>query len=97
MALNRPAIVVSALGLAAACNGPGPIVGGPCSYETDIVEVTVSEVFEDGASVTGPDGEFFLSVEYVRPVPAVGETLTIRRERIIEGTCTPEIYSWVDN
>jgi hypothetical protein len=33
--------------------GPGPITGGPCSYETSIVEGTVMEVDEDGALFIG--------------------------------------------
>lgn len=72
------------------------IVGGPCSYETDIVEATVIESDEDGALFDGPDGEFYVSKEYISPVPAFGETLTIKRERITQGTCTPEMYERVD-
>jgi len=84
------------LGLSA-CNpaGPGPIVGGPCSYETSIITGTVTEVDEDGALFTGDEGEFWVPLDYLRTLPAVGETLTPQRERITEGTCTPEIYSVV--
>ena len=75
----------------------GMIVGGPCSYETDIIEATVIESDEDGALFEGPDGtDFYVSSEYVSPVPPVGETLTLKRERITEGTCTPEIYERVE-
>lgn len=72
------------------------IVGGPCSYETDIVQATVIESDEDGALFDGPDGEFYVSEEYISPVPAFGETLTIKRERITQGTCTPQMYERVD-
>ena len=43
-----------------------------------------------------PAGEqFYVAEEYVSPVPAVGETMTLERDRILEGTCTPEIYRQV--
>ncbi|RIJ16043.1 SH3 domain-containing protein [Henriciella mobilis] len=75
----------------------GMIVGGPCSYETDIIEVTVIESDEDGAMVEGPGGEeMYVPSEYVSPVPATGETLTLKVERITEGTCTPLIFSRVE-
>ncbi|WP_139068910.1 MULTISPECIES: hypothetical protein [Hyphomonas] len=82
----------------AACDlvGPGPIAGGPCSYETSIVEGTVTEVDEDGALLMGEEGEFWVTAEYLGTLPEVGDTLTLQRERITEGTCTPEIYSVVE-
>lgn len=82
----------------AACGpiGPGPITGGPCSYETSTIEGTVTEVDEDGALFMGEEGEFWVSDEYLGTLPAVGDTITFQRERITEGTCTPEIYSVVD-
>ena len=85
------------LGTLTACGpiGPGPITGGPCSYETSIIEGTVTEVDEDGALFMGEEGEFWVTAEYLRELPAVGDTLTLQRERITEGTCTPEIYSVV--
>jgi hypothetical protein len=43
----------------------------------------------------GPDGEFFVSSSEVRPVPEVGDVLTLKRERIVEGTCAPEMYTRV--
>lgn len=88
----------SLLLVAAGCEdqGPGPIVGGPCSYDTEVIEATVIETGEDGATFEGPDGAFFVSGDYIDPVPAVGETLTLERDRITEGTCTPEIYRVAD-
>lgn len=82
-------------GAVAACDHPiGPhIVGGPCSYETSIVTGTVTEVDEDGALLMGEEGEFWVQASYLGTLPAVGDTLTLQRERITEGTCTPEIYS----
>ena len=82
----------------AACNptGPGPIAGGPCSYETSVIEGTVTEVDEDGALFMGEEGEFWVSDEYLGKLPAVGDTIRFQRERITEGTCTPEIYSPIE-
>ncbi|MCA8899869.1 MAG: hypothetical protein KDA53_01320 [Hyphomonas sp.] len=78
-----------------ACEDPGPITGGPCSYETSTVTGTVTEADEDGALFEGDEGEFWVPASYLGTVPAVGDSLTLKRERIIEGTCTPEIYSVV--
>jgi hypothetical protein len=91
-----------ALGLLAplmACepNTPSsPIVGGPCSYETSIITGTVTEVDEEGALFDGPDGEFWVPAEYLGSLPEVGGTLTLKRERITAGTCTPEMYEVID-
>ena len=98
----KPATCLALCGLLmglAACDAvpPGPITGGSCSYETSIVTGTVTETDEDGALLTGDEGEFWVPLEYLRTLPEVGETLTLQRERITEGTCTPEIYSPVDD
>lgn len=94
----RPLLLTGTLLALAACEETvplpdGPIAGGPCRYETSTVEGTVIEVDEDGALFTGEEGEFWVTTEYLGTLPGAGETLTLRRERIIEGTCTPEIYS----
>lgn len=93
-AVTGLALAFTLTGLAA-CNpvGPGPIVGGPCSYETSTIEGTVTEVDEDGALFMGEEGEFWVSDEYLGTLPAVGDTIRFQRERITEGTCTPEIYT----
>jgi len=82
----------------AACgpDDPGPIVGGPCSYETSIIEGTVTEVDEDGALFMGEEGEFWVSDEYLGRIPTIGEKIRFQLERITEGTCTPEIYSPIE-
>ncbi|MDX1293855.1 MAG: hypothetical protein R3265_13670, partial [Hyphomonas sp.] len=75
---------------------PAPkIVGGPCSYETTILTATVAEVDEEGAVFNGPDGEFWIPTAYLGTLPDVGDTLTLKRDRITEGTCTPEMYEVV--
>ncbi|MEZ6013060.1 MAG: hypothetical protein R3C08_14460 [Hyphomonas sp.] len=74
----------------------GMIAGGPCSYETSVITATVTEVDENGALFTGDEGEFWVSGEYLGDLPAVGDTLTLKQERITEGTCTPEVYTVVD-
>lgn len=86
---------VSALAMLtlAACSGPGPVVGGPCTYETSIIEGTARTVEASGVTFEGAAGEFFVTAEDLGALPAVGETLTLRRDLILTGTCTPEIYS----
>ena len=90
-----PVIALATVAGLAACDpgGPGPIVGGPCSYETSIIEATVTGHDEYGTIFDGPEGEFRVSEEYLGMRPEVGETLTLKRDRITEGTCTPEMYS----
>ena len=91
--------LISILPGLAACgpDDPGPIAGGPCSYETSVIEGTVTEVDEDGALFMGEEGEFWVSDDYLGTLPAIGDTLTFQRERITEGTCTPEIYSVLES
>ncbi len=96
---HRTLISLVFLSSLAAC-GPidrGPIAGGPCSYETSVIDGTVTEVDEDGALFMGEEGEFWVPGSYLGKLPDVGDTLTLQRERITEGTCTPEIYSVVDD
>ncbi|WP_321488986.1 hypothetical protein [uncultured Hyphomonas sp.] len=97
--IKRTFTGLALLGTLSACGpfGPGPITGGPCSYETSVIEGTVTEVDEDGALFMGEEGEFWVTSEYLGTLPEVGDTLTLQRERITEGTCTPEIYSVVDD
>ena len=56
--LTRLILVGGLLGGLAACgpDDPGPIAGGPCSYETSVIEGTVTEVDEDGALFMGEEG-----------------------------------------
>ena len=92
-------ILIAGLGLLLplmGCEQAPPIAGGPCSYETSIITATVIEVDEDGALFDGPDGEAWVPAEYLGSLPEVGETLTLKRDRIVEGTCTPEIYEVVN-
>ncbi len=81
--------------IVAACSpaGPGPIAGGPCKYETSMITGTVTEVGDDNVLMMGEDGEFRVQVADFRNPPAVGDTLTLQRQLITEGTCTPEIYA----
>ncbi|RAN35931.1 hypothetical protein [Hyphomonas pacifica] len=76
-----------------ACDPRGPVVGGPCSYDSTVFDVTVKAVDDAGITFDGPDGEFRMSLSELETTPAVGETLTVKRDLITEGTCTPEIYS----
>lgn len=78
-----------------ACEPTPPIAGGPCSYETTIISATVTEVDEDGALFDGPEGELWVPASYLGTLPEVGETLTLKRDQITQGTCTPEMYEVV--
>lgn len=89
-------ISLLALGLLiplAACDPRGPVVGGPCSYDSTVFDATVKDVDDAGIIFDGPDGEFYMSLSNVETTPSVGDTYTVKRDLITEGTCTPEIYS----
>lgn len=90
-------ILLCSLPILTACTG-GPIVGGPCSYEESVIEARVVGV-EDGLvemSSAGADYTFMLDVDDFDAPPAPGTRVALRRERITEGTCTPEIYTILD-
>lgn len=79
----------------AACEDPTPIAGGPCTYETSIIEATVLAVEEDGALFDSIEGEIFLPAIDLPTRPLIGETFILEVERILTGTCTPEIITVV--
>ncbi|WP_139792216.1 hypothetical protein [Henriciella litoralis] len=91
----------SMMGLAAlaglgACNlNPMQMVGGPCRYETSIVEAKVVEQVEHGVVVDTPEGHLYVSFDDLTDRPATGETVRLERKRILEGTCTPDIVRQV--
>ena len=93
LAPMRTHLLLPALLILTACSPPGPVAGGPCAYETSIIEVTAVEVDEDGALFDSAEGEVWVPAQYLRALPEPGETLTLKRKRITQGTCTPEIYS----
>lgn len=78
-----------------ACEDPGPMAGGPCTYETSVIEATAVTVDEDGALFDSAEGEIFVAAGDLPALSAPGDTLTLQIERILEGTCTPEIVTVV--
>ncbi|MEM1105660.1 MAG: hypothetical protein AAGH87_04655 [Pseudomonadota bacterium] len=98
---SNTATTTAALLALAACGAPGPvepdpIVGGPCAYETSIVEATAVAVDADGVRFETAGGELFAAASELPALPAVGETMTLQVERITQGTCTPEIITLVE-
>ena len=71
------------------------MTGGPCTYETSIIEASAVTVDTDGALFDSAEGEIFVAAGDLPALPAPGETLTLQVERILEGTCTPEIVTVV--
>ena len=91
--LNRLA-ALGALGLMAACSGPGPIVGGPCSYEESVFTAQPAGFTADGVQFTDPmdDTPFEIKAAAFETFPVIGTDVLIRREVITKGTCTPRLY-----
>lgn len=84
-------ISISVLATLTGCQ-PG-LVGGPCSYEASTLEGTVTAIRQDGTLVVSSREEWLVPQEYVREPMEVGLDVTVIREQITEGTCTPVIYT----
>lgn len=86
--------ITSLLLLAACHTSPPPqIVGGPCTYDYAEISATVVAVHPDSVELTEPDeGTFFLDLEQFAALPAAGETITIGKQFITQGSCTPVMY-----
>ena len=82
---------VCALAAVTACQPS--IVGGPCTYETTILEGIVTESRADGVLISASGEEIYVPLEYIREPLEVDVEVTLKHQRITEGTCTPEIYS----
>ena len=89
-----PAFALAAL--AAACSNPIGKVGGPCAYESSFITGTVQSADETGILVASNEGEVFVPDEYLRAPLEVGTPVTIERQRITKGTCTPEAFIVLD-
>jgi hypothetical protein len=91
----RIAVALATLQLLAACHGydAGPIVGGPCSYETSEISATVTSI--EGTDITLVESggeEFRLGPEDFKTLPDIGDTVRFEKDSITEGTCTPFMY-----
>ena len=85
-------MALAALASLGACNlNPMGLVGGPCSYETSVVEAKVVEQVEHGVVVNTPEGHLYVSSDDLMGATSTGETLLLERKRILEGTCTPDM------
>jgi hypothetical protein len=74
----------------------GPIVGGPCAYETKEVIGTVAAV--DGAEVEFEDTDgqtFWMDLPGISSGLAAGTQLRFSKDFIVEGTCTPFSYTLI--
>lgn len=78
--------------MAAACANPLDLVGGGCSYETDIIKADVVETETHGAIFEGEEGRFYVGKDTLGEIPPIGKTMILKRDQITKGTCTPIIY-----
>lgn len=85
--------VISTSVLAALTGCQPGLVGGPCSYEASTLEGTVTAIRQDGALVVASGEEWLVPQEYIREPLEIGLNVTLMREQITEGTCTPVIYT----
>lgn len=72
-----------------------PKVGGPCAYETSVIAVPVTAVYENTVQLTDPDArEFNLPASAFEAPPAIGDLFNVTKRRIIQGTCQPFLYAY---
>ena len=83
--------LILAAGNLSACQSD--LVGGPCSYESDIIEAKVAGTEGDTVMFNGPDGDFRLPASSLEGPLETGQTVTLERQRIVSGTCTPVMYN----
>lgn len=86
--------ITGSLLFASACT-PGPITGGPCTYETSEITARLIEVSGDKAVFEGPFGEFSMPLAQIGGDPEVGQMMKFSMDAIISGTCTPYMYSYI--
>jgi hypothetical protein len=71
----------------------GPMVGGPCAYETKEVIGTVTAVDGAEAEFEDTDGQtFWMDLPGISSGLAAGTQLRFSKDFIVEGTCTPFSY-----
>ena len=96
MALNRTFSASALLVTLAACT-PGPVVGGPCTYDEMDFTASPTGYTENAVLFLNPDDEEFdIQKDAFTTVPGEDDTVTIHSMRIIDGTCTPEIYTVIE-
>lgn len=81
---------VAAMLSVTACSGP--IVGGPCRYETAQFDATVMGTANGQVTLAGPGSDTFEMPESAfEAAPAAGDIVRIEKDTIVKGTCTPEM------
>lgn len=74
----------------------GPIVGGPCAYETK--EVIGEVIAVDGVEVEFEDTDgqtFWMDLPAISSGLTAGMQLRFSKDFIVEGTCTPFSYTLI--
>lgn len=93
--MHAHSALITALLLLAGCSGPGPIVGGPCSYETSKFSATIMGHDADIVTLAGPGGDtFFMELRDFPAPPNTAEVVNLEKDTITKGTCTPVIYRY---
>jgi hypothetical protein len=74
----------------------GPIVGGPCAYETKEVIGTVAAVDGGEVEFEDTDGQtFWMDLPGISSGLTAGMQLRFSKDFIVEGTCTPFSYTLI--
>ena len=66
--------------------------GGPCKYDTSTVTAKVIAIHDNTVEFEDEIENFTMRKTEFKTVPAVGDTLKLRRDMITEGTCNPIMY-----
>lgn len=91
-------LLAAMLGMAISSGCQGPAVGGPCTYDEMDFTATPTGYTETGVLFLNPHGEEIdIQKNRFETVPEAGEEVTLQVMKITSGSCTPEIYTVVDD
>ena len=90
--------LIGALGLMVAAGCQGPVIGGPCTYDEVDFTATPTGYTETAVLFLNPHGdEIDVQKDRFETLPGEGDAVTLHMMKITSGSCTPEIYTVVDD
>lgn len=80
----------------AAAPSPSIRMGGPCAYETSVIDATVAELNGRYVLMSPVEGgSFNLDTALFPESPEPGQVVQVSRRKITKGTCQPLMYRLV--
>ncbi len=90
-------VIIFMLATLGACT-EGRFTGGPCSYDEADVAAAPTGYSENAVQFKNSRGEAFsIQKDEFKTVPEAGDTVMIHEMLITRGSCTPAIYTVIDD